>query len=104
MASESIDMLQARVGEAITAQRLRLNLTRQVVAERSALSLKAVTNLEKGVGASLSTFLAVCRTLGKLDWIDSITPPEGESPLEMWKRLNKPKRQRATARRLTDGH
>lgn len=99
----SIDTLLCDLGAGIRELRLSLNLSQQVVAERSAVSLKAIKNLENGTGASLRSFIAVCRTLGKLDWMNTIPPPDGESPLEMWKRLNKPKRQRAgTARGGSD--
>ena len=99
---KSIDDLLGELGTEMRELRLSLNLSQQVVAERSAVSLKAVKNLESGAGASLRSFLAICRTLDKLDWMCTIPPPEGESPLEMWKRLNKPKRQRAGA--VRGGH
>ena len=97
MKKESIDALLRELGTGIRELRLSLNLSQQVVADRSAVSLKAVKNLESGAGASVRTLIAICRTLGKLDWMGMIPPPEGESPLEMWKRLNRPKRQRAGA-------
>ena len=94
---ESVEQLLAEVGAGMREHRLQLNLSQQTVADRSGISLKAVKNLENGEGVSLRSFLAICRTLGKTDWIGTIPPPMGESPLELWKRLNKPKRQRATA-------
>lgn len=97
MGKETIDGLLCELGTGIRELRLSLNLSQQVVAERSAVSLKAVKNLESGAGASLRSFIAICRTLDKLDWMGTIPPPKGESPLEMWKRLNRPKRQRAGA-------
>lgn len=99
MQSKAVDDLLAQLGTGVRELRLSMNLSQLVVADRSAVSLKAVKNLENGAGASLRSFLAICRTLGKTDWVMTIPPPEGESPLEMWKRLNKPRRQRASATR-----
>lgn len=98
--SISIDQMLAEIGEGMREQRLQLNLSQQTEAERSAVSIKAMKNLESGAGVSLRSFLAICRTLGKTDWLGTIPPPSGESPIEMWKLLNKPKRQRAAARKV----
>ena len=97
MKSESIDLLLAEVGASIRQLRLQRNLTQQVVAERSGVSFNTVGNLEQGKGASLRNFLSICRTLGKLDWIKTLPPPMGVSPIEMLKRMDKPMRQRASA-------
>ena len=97
MKSESIDLLLADVGTAMRQLRLQRNLTQQVVAERSGVSFNTVGNLEQGKGASLRNFLAICRTLGKVDWIKALPPPMGVSPIEMLKRMDKPVRQRASA-------
>ena len=97
MKSESVDLLLVDVGTAIRQLRLQRNLTQQVVAERSGVSFNTVGNLELGKGASLRSFLAICRTLGKVDWIKTLPPPMGVSPIEMLKRMDKPLRQRASA-------
>lgn len=92
-----MDLLLDEVGTAMRQLRLQRNLTQQVVAERSGVSFNTVGNLEQGKGASLRNFLAICRTLGKEDWIKTLSPPMGLSPIEMLKRLDKPMRQRASA-------
>ena len=97
MESRSIDLLMAEVGAAMRQLRLQRNLTQQVVAERSGVSFNTVGNLEQGKGASLRSFLAICRTLGKVDWLKTLPPPMGLSPIEMLKRMDKPMRQRASA-------
>lgn len=102
--STSIELLLSEIGDAMRETRLRANLTQQVVAERSAVSFNTVGNLEQGKGASLKSFLAICRTLGKTDWIKTLPPPMGISPIEMLKRMDKPKRQRASAVRKSTGH
>ena len=97
MKSESLDLLVAEVGTAVRQLRLQRNLTQQVVAERSGVSFNTVGNLEQGKSASLRSFLAICRTLGKVDWIKTLPPPMGLSPIEMLKRMDRPMRQRASA-------
>ena len=97
MKSESMDLMLAEVGAAMRQLRLQRNLTQQVVAERSGVSFNTVGNLEQGKGASLCNFLAICRTLGKADWIKTLPPPMGVSPIEMLKRLDRPVRQRASS-------
>ena len=49
-----------------------------------------------GNGATLKSFLAVCRTLGKTDWMRTLPPPM-ISPMEILMRENRPARQRASA-------
>lgn len=97
MTSESIDLLLSEVGTAMRQLRLQRNLTQQVVAERSGVSFNTVGNIEQGKGASLRSFLAICRTLGKVDWLKTLPPPMGLSPIEMLKRMDKPMRQRASS-------
>jgi len=97
MNSDSIDLLLSKLAEALVRTRLNRNLTQQTVADRSGISLKAVINLESGNGASLKSFLAVCRTFGQIGWIDALTPPEGPSPMELLKLAGRPRRQRASA-------
>jgi len=96
MESAAIDKMLADVGNSIRQLRLHRNLPQAVVAERSGISFGAYRNLESGEGVSLRSFLAVCRTLGKTDWIRTLPPPM-ISPMEILKRENRPVRQRATA-------
>lgn len=98
MNSDSIDLLLSEIGVALRQTRLQRNLSQKVVAERSQVSFNTVSNVEGGKGASLKSFLAICRTLGKTDWIKTLPPPFGISPIEMMKRINKPLRQRASVK------
>lgn len=97
MENYSVEVMLDKLADALQRTRLNQNLSQKTVAERSAVSLKAVVNLESGKGATLRSFLAVCRTYGKLDWVNSITPPEGPSPMELLKLAGRPQRQRASA-------
>ena len=101
MESAVIDQMLAEVGDSIRKLRLQRNLSQGVVAERSGISFGAYRNLELGQGASLRSFLAVCRTFGKTDWMRTLPPPM-ISPMEILRRENRPVRQRATAVRKKD--
>ena len=96
MNSVSIDQMLVEVGDSIRRLRLQRNLTQGVVAARSGISFGAYRNLESGHGVSLRSFLAVCRTLGKTDWMRTLPPPM-ISPMEILRRENRPARQRASA-------
>ena len=96
MESAVIDQMLVEVGDAIRQLRLHRNLSQAVVAERSGISFGAYRNLESGEGVSLRSFLAVCRTLGKTDWMRTLPPPM-ISPMEILMRESRPARQRATA-------
>lgn len=104
MNSDSVNQMLSEVGDALRQVRLQRNLSQKTVSERSGISFGAYRNLELGEGASLRSFLAVCRTLGKTDWIKALPPPMGVSPMEMIKRLNKPMRQRAGCSRKVENH
>lgn len=96
MKSAVIDQMLAEVGDSIRKLRLQRNLAQGVVAERSGISFGAYRNLESGQGVSLRSFLAVCRTLGKTDWMRTLPPPM-ISPMEILRHENRPVRQRASA-------
>ena len=62
------------LGENLKASRLAENLSQQVVAERSGISLKAVRNLESGENASTLSLLSYCRTMRKIELSHSMRP------------------------------
>lgn len=64
------------LGRNLRETRLEMNLSQQVAADRSGISLKAVRNLEDGRNSSTLSLLLYCRTLRKIDWIMSLAPPE----------------------------
>lgn len=84
------------VGEFLRASRMAKNIPQRVLAERSGVSISSVKHLESGVGATLATFIAVCRTLGKLGWIQDLAPRGEISPIAVMDRKTSEKpRQRA---------
>lgn len=87
-----------RIGKALKEHRLRQNIPQNVLAERGGVSLTSVKRLESGLGATLGTFVEVCRVLKLDDWIANLEPRETVSPLayaEALKKGNAQKRRRA---------
>ena len=87
-----------RIGVAVREHRLRKNITQKMLAERSGISLTAVKHLERGVGATLGSFVQACRTLGIDGWIAEIEPHDELSPIayaEALKKAAQKKRRRA---------
>lgn len=87
--------LEALLGEQLKAERLRKNLTMEVVAERAAVSVSTVRALESGKGSRVESLIRVVRALGRTDWLTSLQPPVKISPLQM-ANLGRRKRQRAS--------
>ena len=93
-----IDDLLVDIGSMLKRERLYRNLSQKIVSERSGISESALKNLECGRGASLTTFIQVCRTLGKDEWIMRLGPPDEVSIRDYAKRGGRP-RLRASATR-----
>ena len=89
--STPAEMLQT-LGANLKEVRLRMNISQQVAADRSGISLKAVRNIEGGQNASTESLVKYCRTLRKTDWLMTLAPPEldpavFERPVSPRKRL-----------------
>lgn len=69
------EMLQT-LGMNLKEVRLRMNISQQIAAERSGISLKAVRNIEGGQNASTESLVKYCRTLRKTDWLMTLAPPD----------------------------
>ena len=81
-----IEDLLRDIGSMLKRERLYRNLSQKVVSERSGISESALKNLESGRGASLTTFIQVCRTLGKDEWIMRLGPADAVSvPVVMFR-------------------
>ena len=86
-----IEDLLHDIGSMLKRERLYRNLSQKVVAMRSGISISALKNLECGNGASLSTFIQVCRTLGKDEWMIRLGPPDAVSIKDFAKRGGQPR-------------
>ena len=72
--SFTVEEHEQTLGEDLQRLRIRQNLTQNILAERSGISVSAVKNLESGRGATLHTLISVLRTLGREGWLQSIAP------------------------------
>ena len=88
------DDREAELGRQLRSLRLRLDLDQRTLAERAGVALNVVKNLEAGKGSTLSSLIRVLRALGRVDWLDSLSPTVSISPMRMLK--SKPARQRAS--------
>lgn len=83
MTSNTIEELEADVGEQIKSLRLNLNIDRATLALRAGCSVSALKNLESGKGSTLRTLVAAVRALGREDWLRKVAPMATISPLNM---------------------
>ena len=78
------DLLLKEVGHRIAVMRQRARLTQEDFAAKSGISRSALQRLERGhEGARLLTFLAVLRTLGRIEAIESVVPRDEPTPMEL---------------------
>ncbi len=87
-----------RIGVSIATCRLHANITQRSLAERCGVSLNAVRHLERGAGATLWTFVQVCRILGKDGWILDLEPKEEMSPIAFADAMKKVQKVKARVR------
>jgi transcriptional regulator with XRE-family HTH domain len=76
---------------------MRQELDQIQLADRAGVALNAVKHLERGKGATLTSFIKVLRALGRVDWLKTLAPSVSISPLQMLK--TRQPRQRASRRR-----
>ncbi|OGR03371.1 MAG: hypothetical protein A2511_09800 [Deltaproteobacteria bacterium RIFOXYD12_FULL_50_9] len=86
--------MEIEFGRQLRDLRLRRNIDQRQLAEQAGVALNAVKNLEHGRGATLSSLVKVLRSLGRADWLFTLAPTVGISPMQMLKA--KQPRQRAS--------
>ncbi|OGR03099.1 MAG: hypothetical protein A2511_02525 [Deltaproteobacteria bacterium RIFOXYD12_FULL_50_9] len=86
--------MEIEFGRQLRDLRLRRNIDQRQLAEQAGVALNAVKNLENGRGATLSSLVKVLRALGRADWLFTLAPMVGISPMQMLKA--KQPRQRAS--------
>lgn len=93
----------ATLGINLRSARLAENITQQMAADRSGISLKAVRNIEAGKNSSTLSLLAYCRTLRKTDWLMSLAAPEVNDDLFTRRNPEKPRLRAAPERKESHG-
>jgi transcriptional regulator with XRE-family HTH domain len=92
---------EALLGDQVRRVRISSDLDQARLAELANVSVGAVSNLERGKGSSLRTLISVLRALGRTDWLESLAPAVGVSPMQMLRTMQNtpPKRVRSTRKR-----
>jgi transcriptional regulator with XRE-family HTH domain len=95
---------EAALGDQVRRVRIARNLDQTQLAELADVSIGAVSNLERGKGSSLRTLISVLRAVERTDWLESLAPAVGVSPMQLLRAKQKtPKpRMRASRKRLPD--
>ena len=100
--SQTKEEIEVEFGRQLRDLRLRRNIDQRQLAERAGVALNAVKNLENGRGATLSSLVKVLRSLGRADWLITLAPTVGISPMQMLKA--KQPRQRASKNNKGPSH
>jgi transcriptional regulator with XRE-family HTH domain len=79
----STEELEVKLGQAVRRGRLDLDLSQSDLARLADVSPSAVAALENGRGSSTRTLVKVVRALGRLDWLDGLSPGITISPLAL---------------------
>ncbi|MHB1576481.1 MAG: helix-turn-helix domain-containing protein [Candidatus Dormibacteria bacterium] len=90
---------EAILGEQVRRARIARDLDQVGLAELANVSVGALSNLERGKGSSLRTLISVLRPLQRTDWIESLAPPVGVSPMQLLLSKQKAPRPRLRASR-----
>ena len=97
--SKTPEEMEIEFGQQLRDLRLRRNIDQRQLAEQAGVALNAVKNLENGRGATLTSLVKVLRSLGRADWLETLAPTVGISPMQMLKA--KQPRQRASKTKET---
>jgi len=93
----TVDQWEGILGDQVRQVRIARNLDQARLAELADVSVGAVSNLERGKGSSLRTLIGVLRVLGRTDWIESLAPAVGVSPMQLLRTKQKTPKPRARA-------
>jgi transcriptional regulator with XRE-family HTH domain len=79
---------EEEIGRQLRALRLRKNIGQQQLAAQAGIALNAVKRLESGKGSALTSLIKVLRSLGRTEWLGSLSPQVSISPMQMLKSKN----------------
>lgn len=79
----STERWEAHLGEQVRRARQLEEWTQAELARRANVNRNSVSALERGEGSSLATLIRVVRALGRSEWLDSLAPDPGPSPMEL---------------------
>lgn len=90
---------EEEIGQQLGRMRLLQNIDQRVLAERAGVSLNAVKNLEHGRGSTLRSFIRVLRALGRIEWLNSLSPEVSISPMQILESKKRTPRQRVSRKK-----
>lgn len=90
--------IEERVGEQARALRIAAGLDQAQLARLAGVSVGSVKNLEQGKGSTLRTVVRVVRALGREDWLASLAPRVGVSPIDVLRARSEPRKRVYRAR------
>ena len=93
--------ISTELGDRIKVARLNVDLTQKELAEKAGISLKAVTNSEKGK-STLESIIAILVALDLTEQLNSFIPKQEISPVQLAKLQGKErKRATGTSKKIT---
>jgi len=99
--SHTTEEWEQEMGQQLRRIRLLKNVDQRILAERAGVSLNAVKNLEHGKGATLKSLVRVLRALGRVEWLNSLSPEVSVSPIQILDSKKKLPRQRVSRKKGT---
>jgi putative transcriptional regulator len=93
--------IQAEIGERFKHLRLDKNITLELLASRTLISVNTLKALEKG-RAKLETMIIVLRELGVLQELNNFIAPIEISPIQLIKMQGKKRRRARPAKKRTE--
>jgi transcriptional regulator with XRE-family HTH domain len=91
----TLEELEFSLGEQLKRLRLNKNQDQKTLAARAGVSVRALRNLEGGLGSTVKTLLSVVRALGREAWLETVAPVPTVNALTLTRRAAT--RQRATS-------
>ncbi len=99
--SDTSEEIEVAFGQQLRNLRLRRNIDQRQLAEQAGVALNAVKNLENGRGATFTSLVKILRTLGRVDWLKTLAPTVGISPIQMLK-AKQPRQRASKTKGLSD--
>ena len=79
----SNEQIETELGRRIKRERVAQGLNQTELAERAGVVRRTVSSVERGEGASLTTFIALLRGLDAIRELERILPDPGPSPIAL---------------------
>ena len=97
-------LILQQIGNHLRDLRLRQNITQQVLADHTGVSLSSIKKNEKGDIGSFESLLRLLRTLGELDVLSPLVEERQLSPNEYFELVQKANQQRRKRASGKAGH